>query len=217
MRRVESTDAIVDGRAGRLEAVVETIAGAYSDAVAVICHPHPLYHGTMNNKVVHTIARAVNRLNRPAVRFNFRGVGASQGEYAEGEGETEDVLAVVEWARLRWPSAELWLAGFSFGAFVALKSANRTDPACLVTVAPPIHRFAVSDIPRPSCPWLIIQGERDELVNSSEVAAWASGLRPAPRLELMAETDHFFHGRLTRLRDAVEGFLSSRAPACEDT
>ncbi len=217
MTRVESSGVTIVGPAGRIEAVVETPANAYSDAIGVICHPHPLYHGTMNNKVVHTIARAVNRLNRPAVRFNFRGVGRSQGEYAEGEGETEDALAVIEWARYQWPAAELWLAGFSFGGLVALKCASRTDPACLVTVAPPIHRFAVSEIPGPSCPWLVVQGKEDELVPSDEVAAWASAIRPAPQLELMEDTDHFFHGRLTRLRDAVEGFLRSRAPACEDT
>lgn len=217
MTRVESGSVIVDGPAGRLEAVVETPVTAHSDAVGVICHPHPLYHGTMNNKVVHTIARAVNRLNRPAVRFNFRGVGASQGEYAQGDGETGDALAVIEWARYRWPAAELWLAGFSFGAFVALKTSSLAKPACLVTVAPPIHRFAFSDVPEPSCPWLVVQGEDDELVPSAEVAAWASRIRPAPQLELMEETDHFFHGRLTRLRDTVESFLRSSAPACEDT
>ncbi len=217
MKRVESRDALIDGPAGRLEATVEQGDEAHTDAVAVICHPHPLYHGTMNNKVVHTLCRAVNRLNRPAVRFNFRGVGASQGGYDEGEGEIEDVLAVVGWARERWPAAELWLGGFSFGAIVALRGAARAGPACLMTVAPPIHRFDVSSLSRPSCPWLIVQGERDELVDSRQVAAWASGILPEPQLELMADTDHFFHGRLSRLREAVEGFLRSRAPACEDT
>lgn len=217
MTRVETSDVSIDGPAGRLEGVVERPTTSYSDALAVICHPHPLYHGTMNNKVVHTIARAVNRLGRPAVRFNFRGVGASQGEYAEGEGEAEDALAVIEWARYQWPAAELWLAGFSFGGFIALKCEPRSAPACLITVAPPIHRFSVAEIRAPSCPWLIVQGEKDELVPSDEVAAWASGIRPPPQLALMENTDHFFHGRLTGLRDAVEHFLNSRAPACEDS
>lgn len=217
MTRVETSNVSIDGPAGRLEGVVETPPTTYSDAVGVVCHPHPLYHGTMNNKVVHTIARAVNLLGRPAVRFNFRGVGASQGAYAEGEGEAQDALAVIEWARYQWPAAELWLAGFSFGGFVALKCASQAAPACLITVAPPIHRFSVADIQGPSCPWLIVQGEEDELVPSDAVADWASGIRPSPQLELMEETDHFFHGRLTRLRDVVQNFLRSRAPACEDS
>lgn len=217
MTRVDVTDVSIDGPAGRLEGLVETPPTTYADAVGVICHPHPLYHGTMNNKVVHTIARTVNRLGRPAVRFNFRGVGASEGAYAEAEGETEDALAVIEWARCRWPAAELWLAGFSFGGLVAFKCASRSNPACLVTVAPPIHRFSVAEIRGPTCPWLIVQGEKDELVPSDAVTAWASGVRPAPQLELMEETDHFFHGRLSRLRDVVDTFLRSRAPACEDS
>lgn len=217
MTRVEATDVNIDGPAGRLEGLVEMPPTTYTDAVGVVCHPHPLYHGTMNNKVVHTLARAINRLGRPAVRFNFRGVGSSEGAYAEGEGETGDALAVIEWARCRWPAAELWLAGFSFGGLVALKCASRSSPACLITVAPPIHRFSVAEIQGPSCPWLLIQGEKDELVPSEKVADWASGIRPAPQLELMEDTDHFFHGRLSRLRDAVDNFLRSRAPACEDS
>jgi alpha/beta superfamily hydrolase len=217
MSRVELHPESIPGPAGRLEAVVEIPAVVHSDAVGVICHPHPVYHGTMNNKVVHTVSRAVNRLDRPAVRFNFRGVGESQGEYAHGEGETEDAGAVIEWARERWPAAEIWLAGFSFGAFVALRSAARTRPACLITIAPPIQRFDLADLPRPPCPWLIVQGDRDELVDSRRVLDWASGLRPAAVVELMEDTDHFFHGRLTRLREIITGFLRSSAPACEDS
>ncbi len=215
MSRVELCPEFIAGPAGRLEALVEIPPVVHSDAVAVICHPHPVYHGTMNNKVVHTISRAINRLERPAVRFNFRGVGESQGEYAQGDGETEDARAVIEWARERWPAAEIWLAGFSFGGFVALRSAARARPACLITIAPPIQRFAVAELPRPSCPWLIVQGDRDELVDSRRVLEWAAGLRPAANVELMEDTDHFFHGRLTRLRETIMGFLRSSAPACE--
>lgn len=216
MSRVIARSVDIPGPAGRLEGVVESTAAAHADAVAVVCHPHPVYHGTMNNKVVHTVARAVNRLNRPAVRFNFRGVGRSQGDYANGVGETEDALAVIGWVRESWPAAELWLAGFSFGAFVALRTAAEAGPACLVTIAPPIQRFAVTEQRRPNCPWLIVQGDRDELVDSMEVADWASRLRPQARFEMMSDTDHFFHGRLTRLREIIQGFLTSQAPACED-
>jgi alpha/beta superfamily hydrolase len=205
----------VEGPAGRLQAILESPPDAHADAVAVICHPHPLYHGTMNNKVVHTLARAVNSLRRPAVRFNFRGVGESAGEYAEGIGETEDAMAMITWARTRWPAAELWLAGFSFGSFVALRASAEAMPACIVTVAPPIRRFPVARQPRPACPWLIVQGEEDELVDALEVSRWAERIRPRPELLLMPDTDHLFHGRLTLLREAVARFLLARAPACE--
>lgn len=215
MKRVTPQDVVIDGPAGSIQGVLEAPPQAHADAVAVVCHPHPLYHGTMNNKVVHTIARAVNALHRPAVRFNFRGVGASAGQYSDGIGETEDAMAVIGWARTRWPAAELWLAGFSFGSFVALRASARSEPACLISVAPPVRRFPVAEQPRPACPWLVIQGEDDELVDCREVTEWASRIRPPPELELIPDTDHLFHGRLTPLRKVVERFLLARAPACE--
>lgn len=215
IKRVAPQDIVIDGPAGALQGILEAPAEAHTDAVAVVCHPHPLYHGTMNNKVVQTIARAVNSLHRPAVRFNFRGVGDSAGQYAEGIGETEDAMAVIEWARARWPAAELWLAGFSFGSFVALRASARSEPACLISVAPPVRRFPVADQPRPACPWLVIQGEADELVDWREVTEWVSRVRPRPELALLPDTDHLFHGRLTPLRETVTKFLLARAPACE--
>ena len=146
---------------------------------------------------------------RSSIRFNFRGVGESAGGYADGIGETEDALAVVAWARSRW------LAGFSFGSFVALRATADALPACLITVAPPIRRFPVADQPRPACPWLVVQGKEDELVDWRGVSDWAARIRPRPELLLMPDTDHLFHGRLTRLREAVTRFLLARAPACE--
>jgi uncharacterized protein len=196
----------VPGPAGPLEAIVED-PGGEPPALAVVCHPHPLYHGTMRNKVVHTVARVANRLGAPAVRFNFRGVGASGGAWDAGRGEAEDVLAVIEWGRQRWPGRPLWLAGFSFGAYVALKAAPVARPAALVTVAPPVRRFPLGETPDPDCPWLVVQGEADELVDYREVVAWV-GTRPAgPRLALLPQTSHFFHGRLGALQEVVRDFL----------
>lgn len=216
MKRPIVESLFIEGPEGRLQASLEAPPGAFSDAVAVVCHPHPLYHGTMDNKVVHTISRTVNRLGRPSVRFNFRGVGESESGYGEGIGETEDVIAVAEWARQHWPAAELWLAGFSFGAYVALRASANLAPACLVTVAPPVHRFPVADQGAPACPWLVIQGEDDELVDSGAVEAWTARLQPRPEVRFMASTDHFFHGRLRLLGETLASFLRSRAPACED-
>lgn len=196
----------IPGPGGPLEAIVED-PGGEPPAFAVVCHPHPLYQGTMRNKVVHSVARAANRLGAPAVRFNFRGVGASGGAWDEGRGETGDALAVIEWARRRWPTRPLWLAGFSFGAFVALRAATEARPAALVTVAPPVQRFPLGESPDPDCPWLVVQGEADELVDYREVSAWAEARPTVPRIALLPGTSHFFHGRLAQLQEIVQDFL----------
>ena len=196
----------IPGPAGPLEAVVEEPGGELR-ALAVVCHPHPLYQGTLRNKVVHTVARAANRCGAPSVRFNFRGVGASAGAWDEGRGETEDALAVIEWARQRWPGRPLWLAGFSFGAFVALRAAGSARPQALVTVAPPVQRFPLGETPQVEAPWLLVQGEADELVDYRQVVDWARARRPAPQLALLPATSHFFHGRLGELQQVVQDFL----------
>jgi alpha/beta superfamily hydrolase len=199
------------GPAGQLEALIETPAGAGAAATpgafGVICHPHPLYGGTMDNKVVWTLARAFQEFGAPTIRFNFRGVGASAGTHAEGRGELEDALAVIDHGRTRWPQAALWLAGFSFGGVVALRAAAVAQPACLVTVAPGITKIDVGDVPPPACPWLIVQGEADDVVPASTVIGWARGLSPQPELVLLPGAVHFFHGRINELRDTVLDFL----------
>lgn len=161
----------------------------------------------MRNKVVHTVARAANRLGAPAVRFNFRGVGASAGAWDEGRGETDDALAAIAWARERWPGLPLWLAGFSFGAFVALCAAASARPAALVTVAPAVSRFPVADVPDPGCPWLVVQGGVDEVVDPDDVIAWAKSRPAAPQLVVMPEASHFFHRQLAGLQQAVQEFF----------
>jgi hypothetical protein len=203
----------IAGPAGPLEALLEEPDPVNADAFAIVCHPHPLHHGTMSNKVVHTVVRAANLTGRPAVRFNFRGVGKSAGHHDNGDGETEDLLAVIDWGRQRWPGARLWLAGFSFGSYVALQAAQGAKPDRLVLVAPPVTRFDISEQPSPHCPWLVIHGENDELVDFRAVASWARQLSPQVTLKLMAHTDHFFHGRLQTLRETVVEFLSEKSNA----
>ena len=206
---------VVDGPAGALELVVEEPDTGPGDAVMVACHPHPLHQGAMTNKVVHTLARSAIALGRPAVRFNFRGVGNSEGTWDRGRGEADDALAVVAFARQRWPGRALWLGGFSFGAWIALEIAERASPDRLVAVAPPVQRFSFAGLGAPACPWLIVQGRQDELVDSDHVIQWSTGLEPAPRVELLDDADHFFHGRLTRLRDACVDFLDGRQQTME--
>ncbi len=194
----------LDGPAGCIEALLDAPLVPLAPAVAVVCHPHPQHQGTMLNKVVHTLSRALTDLGMPVVRFNFRGVGASEGAYADGIGETDDALAVAAWAQGRFPGAELWLAGFSFGAAVAIRAALASPCRQLISVAPPVARLAALLVGgRPACPWLLIQGEADEVVSAADVVAWARELKPQPDLVLLPDVDHFFHGRLTLLRDTV--------------
>ena len=166
----------------------------------------------MQNKVVHTLARAMQELGAATVRFNFRGVGASAGTHDEGRGEIDDAVAVAGWARTRWRCERLWLAGFSFGAAVALQAAPRLSTERLVTVAPPVGRLGLDRRPRrPQAAWLIVQGDADELVDAAEVARWAAGYEPRPELVELKGAEHFFHGRLTELRELVKGFLGGPA------
>lgn len=199
------TEAItLAGPAGRLEGLLEEPRQNAGPGVAVLCHPHPLHHGTMLNKVLHAVSRAVNEMGLPAVRFNFRGVGASDGDYGGGIGETDDTLAVAAWAKSRYSGGPLWLCGFSFGAMVACRAALAEQPAQLVTIAPPVHRMAdLLDGAQPDCPWLIVQGEADETVSCDEVVNWMNQLEPGPELIVLPGVDHFFHGRLTALRETL--------------
>lgn len=203
---------LLEGPAGPLELLLEYPAEGADpvDRVAVICHPHPLHGGTMHNKVVHTLARAARDLGAVSVRFNFRGVGASGGQYGEAIGETQDLEAVGQWERQRWPGAELWLAGFSFGAYVALRGAATLDPGQMVTVAPPVNFFDVGALPSLPCRWLLVQGTEDEIVPSAQVMTWVSELEPAPELLTLEGAGHFFHGRLNELRQGLVLALKDR-------
>lgn len=198
------------GPAGALEAL--TLCPAQGDAVAtaVLLHPHPLHAGTMQNKVVHTLARAFAGIGVASVRFNFRGVGASAGHFASGEGETGDALAVIDWVRSRRPGMPLWLAGFSFGAYIALRAAARTPVSGLITVAPAVHLYDFAALTMPQCPWLLIQGEADEIVPVESVRDWLSGVRPPPQTLFLPGVGHFFHGRLADIKSALHDFVLPR-------
>ena len=207
--RPADTDAIsIEGPAGRLQALAELPSADSGQALAVVCHPHPLYQGTMDNKVVHTLVRACTRAGTPAVRFNFRGVGDSEGVHDNGVGEIDDALAVVDWAQARWPDRELWLLGFSFGGVIAAQAALRKGATVLVTVAPAVTRLALdaqaSSLPR----WLIVQGEDDDVVPASAVIDWLNDAPPGPQLVTLPQAGHFFHGQLNALREIVQKFLA---------
>jgi alpha/beta superfamily hydrolase len=206
----------IEGQAGALEAIVEETAVPGS-SYGIVCHPHPLFGGTMDNKVVTTVARALHETGIPTVRFNFRGVGASAGEYDQGVGETTDADAVATWGARRWPGRDLVMAGFSFGAYVALRLAQQRVPRHLITVAPALEPFDAFGMAVPRCPWLVVQGDADDVVDPATVIDWVNGLDPKPRLVVLPGVGHFFHGRLRELRDAVvdairSGQVSPAAP-----
>lgn len=206
--RPTSEPVTIAGPIGSLEGLIDEPVGVPVNRAMVICHPHPLYGGAMTNKVVHTLAKAINDLGGAAVRFNFRGVGASEGAYADGVGETQDALAALAYAQQRWASVPLLLGGFSFGGAVAIRAAAAASNVdALVTVAPAIRRIKVPTHTLPKCPWLIVQGDRDELVDAEDVQAWAGALSVTPQIVVMRGVEHFFHGRLNDLREAVSTWL----------
>jgi alpha/beta superfamily hydrolase len=195
------------GPAGRLQALLEWPANAgesETDAsvacIAIICHPHPQYQGTMLNKVVHTLVRAHNQLGMPALRFNFRGVGDSDGDYADGDGEGDDLLAVAGYVKQRWPNAVIWLAGFSFGAVVAARKATEIGAHRLTSVAPAVNVLEAKLAARPAMPWLIVHGSADEIVPLEAVRSWVAANQPGPELVVLPGAGHFFHGELVTLR-----------------
>ena len=189
----------IDGAAGRIETVIERPEGMLRGA-ALVAHPHPLYGGTLDNKVVQTLARTFVELGYVAFRPNFRGVGASEGVHDEGRGETEDLLRVAAHAKAALGDLPLALAGFSFGAAVQTQVAQLTHPLRVVLVGIAVGRFPSETVPGDS---IVIHGERDETVPLARVLDWA---RPQELpVVIVPGADHFFHLRLNLIRNIVKG------------
>jgi uncharacterized protein len=194
---VNAERVLTRGPAGNLEIAVND-PGEHRRAIALVAHPHPLYGGTLDNKVVQTLAKAMVGRGCVALRPNFRGVGASEGVYDEGRGEAEDLRAVIGYARARYGKLPLVLAGFSFGAFVQSKIAPELDPTWLVLVGPAVGRFEVSHVPAGT---LVIHGEVDDVVPLKDVFEWA---RPQQLpVVVFPGAGHFFHGALGELQRLV--------------
>ncbi len=212
MLKPPSTERLyLDGPAGRLEAILEFPSDAFVAGAAVVLHPHPQHGGTMHNKVAHTLARSFVRMGYAALRFNFRGTEGSDGEYDNGIGELQDALAAITWMRAKYPDIPFWLAGFSFGAAISVRAAVETQADGLVSVAPAAYRFADGLDGQPEGPWLIVQGDEDELIDVEETIEWVNTLEPGPELLVMPGAEHFFHGRLVELREAVTEFVETRS------
>jgi alpha/beta superfamily hydrolase len=201
---------VITGPAGELGCALDRPAsGAPVRGLAVLCHPHPLHGGTLDNKVVQTLARAAVQCGYRAVRFNFRGVGGSGGTWDAGRGEVDDALAVV--AHFRSGGEPLLLGGFSFGGYVASQAARRlaeagAPAAPLVLVGPAVVNFEVAPVPAQT---LVVHGEADDVVPLAAVLDWA---RPqALPVTVLPGAGHFFHGLLPTLRQVVVGALLAQA------
>ncbi len=196
---------MLGGPAGNLETISDNADPACArGAVAVICHPLTPEGGTMHNKVVTMAERALRESGIDTLRFNFRGAGESQGVYDKGVGESDDLAAVVAWVRRVRPHDALWLAGFSFGSYVTIRNAVSLHADALISIAPPVGRWEFENVALPTCPWLIVQGEADEVVEPQAVFDWVAALEYQPELVRMPDTSHFFHRRLMDLRGAIK-------------
>jgi alpha/beta superfamily hydrolase len=196
---------VIAGPAGALEVVLAVPERARG--IALIAHPNPQQGGTLDNKVVQTLAKAFFALGYLAVRFNFRGVGASEGSFDDGRGETDDAQAALAFAQSRHalPGAPV-LAGFSFGAYVQTRLAARIAVERLVLVGPAVGRFPVESVPADT---IVIHGEQDDVVPLADVFDWARPLHLP--IIVFPGTGHFFHGRLVQLQQVVTGMWQGRA------
>ena len=196
----------IAGPVGRLEALLDTPDGA-PRAVVVVGHPHPQHGGTMHNKVVYRTAKSLREIGCAVLRFNFRGVGSSLGEFDEGHGEADDFRAGIDFLAERYPDVPVWAAGFSFGAWLALTVGAR-DPrvTLLLGIAPPTHydldAFRQSDKPK-----FLIHGERDELVAVQDIWKLYAGLAEPKELVVIDAADHLFNGNVSEVGDAIVDLL----------
>jgi alpha/beta superfamily hydrolase len=188
---------LVAGPAGRIECAIDVPADR-PRGLALIAHPHPLFGGSLDNKVVQTLARALLEQDYLALRPNFRGVGASEGAHDEGRGELDDLAAVLTWGRGEFGDLPLVLAGFSFGAAMQARLAQKFAPQRMLLVGVAVARFAVPPVPEGT---LVVHGERDETVPLASVLDWA---RPQELpVVVVPGADHFFHRKLQVLRAIV--------------
>lgn len=207
-------ETLIAGTAGAIETVIAAPREP-ARGFAVLCHPHPLFGGALGNKVVYTLASVALKAGLFAVRFNFRGVGRSEGRHDRGRGETDDVATVVESLRAELPQgAPLLLGGFSFGAYVSLRAAERVGPAVQISIAPPFGNYVDDEPPppRPDCPWLVVHSRDDDTVSYDDTRVVLERYRPPPEWVTVDGAGHFFHGRLGDLQSILLPFVERNWP-----
>lgn len=200
----------IDGPAGPIEALLQELGESPHDAIALVLHPHPLYGGTMHNKVAHRVASTLLAMGAAVLRFNFRGVGGSAGQHDRGVGELADARVALQWLAARHPGARQWVAGFSFGSWVASRLAA-SEPAVerLILIAPPVHTQSFEEMRSSAVPKLIVQGTADVTCPPENLARVLPSWAEPRRLVEVAGATHFFDKQLPQLADAVrEGLLA---------
>lgn len=198
---------LIEGEAGHLELLTTSPDNQpiQKNGVAIICHPHPLHQGTMNNKVVHMLSKAFHNKGLHTARFNYRGVGQSEGAFGNSIGEVADLMSVLKWVDSVLDSPPIWLAGFSFGAFIAARGAALHACTQLFSIAPAVTNQPFDTLAKVTCPWIVVQGEKDEVIAPDLVYQWfESAKTPTMQLIKCPDTSHFFHGQLVTLRQIVE-------------
>jgi uncharacterized protein len=203
----------LDGPAGRLEALLWTSAIENPTLAAVVCHPHPLFAGTMHNKVVYQAAKALHLRGIPVLRFNFRGAGLSEGVHDEGKGEREDVRAILDYMAGQHPNSDLLLAGFSFGSWVGLRvgceDSRVTD---LIGLGIPADRSDLGYLVECAKPKLFVQGGEDQFGSRENIEALFAAVPEPKKLVIVEGADHFFTGQLDEVADAINTWLDERHP-----
>jgi len=197
-------DLFIDGTVGLLEARYSEAASA-TGVTAVLCHPHPQFGGTMNDLVLGALEPALLASGISSLRFNFRGVGGSEGKYSDGVGEIEDVVAATTWARERSVGERIILVGYSFGGAVALSAQELLAPERMILVAPAVGMFGQQD--PPNVPSLVILAENDQFVSTDSTKDWFDAFNT--RVEQIADTDHFFFGHHDQITNIVREFLKT--------
>lgn len=198
----------IDGPAGRLEAMLWTSRNPDPPLAALVCHPHPLFGGTMHNKVVYQAAKALHQLGIPVLRFNFRGAGLSEGEHDKGRGEQDDVRAALDYLAGQFPGKPILLAGFSFGSWVGLRvGCEDSRVTKLIGLGIPVDNSDLSYLRACSKPKLIVQGGNDQFGSRANVERLFAELPEPKRLVIVDSGDHFFAGKLDRVTAAITDWL----------
>lgn len=203
----------LEGTAGRLETLLWTVADPSPQMAAVVCHPHPLYAGTMHNKAVYQIAKTLQRCGLPVLRFNFRGVGLSEGAHDRGHGEQDDVRTALDFLSYEYPARPLLLAGFSFGSWVGLR-VGCEDPrvAGLIGLGIPVNGSDLSYLRSCAKPKLFVQGGNDQFGSRANVEALFATLPEPKKLVFIDGVDHFFAGQLEKAGQAIAAWLAGHFP-----
>lgn len=210
LRKTGDTPFTFLGKDGVLEGVISVPDAPLSDYVALIGHPNSLQGGSMSNKVVTTLSRAFRDVGMVNVRFNFRGVGRSEGTYDNGIGESDDLLALCRLWSLEYPSARFIFSGFSFGSYVTYRAAAQWPHEALISVAPPVNLYDYHHFQPAPAPWHVLMGDDDEVVPAHAVHDFVAQSAPAISLSRFEATGHFFHGRLLDLKADVINVLKEK-------